>query len=62
VLCLARGLLPAPGALFGALGRAGRVRESVKVNRANVTARRDLATVYLSLLQPRRDIPLLILS
>jgi len=59
VLWLLRGLLPPPSAIFGALGRAGRLREQVKVNRANITARRDLATIYLSLLRPRRAIPLL---
>jgi tetratricopeptide (TPR) repeat protein len=59
VLWLLRGLLPPPGALFGALGRAGRLREQVRVNRANITARRDLATIYLSLLRPRRALPLL---
>jgi tetratricopeptide (TPR) repeat protein len=59
VLWFVRGLLPPPGAIFGALGRAGRLREQVKVNRANITARRDLATIYLSLLRPRRAIPLL---
>jgi len=59
VLWFVRGLLPPPGAIFGALGRAGRLREQVKVNRANITARRDLATIYLSLLRPRRALPLL---
>ena len=59
VLWLLRGLLPPPGALFGALGRAGRLREQVRLNRANITARRDLATIYLSLLRPRRALPLL---
>ena len=58
-LWLVRGLLPPPGALFGALGRAGRLREQVRLNRANVTARRDLATIYLNLLRPRRALPLL---
>lgn len=59
VLWLVRGLLPPPGALLGALGRAGRLREQVRLNRANITARRDLATIYLSLLRPRRALPLL---
>lgn len=58
-LWLLRGLLPPPGALFGALGRAGRLREQVRLNRANITARRDLASIYLSLLRPRRALPLL---
>lgn len=56
---LLRGVLPPPGALFGALGRAGRLREQVRLNRANITARRDLATLYLSLLRPRRALGLL---
>lgn len=58
-LYFVRGFLPPPGAVFGALGRAGRLREQVRLNRANITARRDLASVYLSLLRPRRAIPLL---
>jgi len=59
VLWLLRGVVPAPGALFGALSGAGRLREQVRLNRANVTARRDLATVYLELLRPRRALELL---
>jgi hypothetical protein len=56
---LLRGIVPAPGALFGALSRAGKLREQVRLNRANVTARRDLATIYLNLLWPRRALELL---
>lgn len=59
VLWFLRRLLPPPGAIFGALGRAGRLREQVRVNRANITARRDLASIYLNLLRPRRALPLL---
>lgn len=59
MLWLLRGVVPPPGALFGALSRAGRLREQVRVNRANITARRDLATIYLDLLRPRRAVPLL---
>ena len=59
VLYFLRGLLPPPGAVFGALSRAGRLREQVKVNRANITARRDLATIYLNLLRPGRAVALL---
>ena len=51
---LLRKVLPPPGALFGALSRLGRLREQVRLNRGNITARRDLATIYLSLLRPRR--------
>ncbi|HVY24980.1 MAG TPA: CDC27 family protein [Polyangiaceae bacterium] len=58
-LWLLRGVVPTPGALFGALGRAGRLREQVRVNRANITARRDLATIYLGLLRPKRAVELL---
>lgn len=59
VLWLLRGVVPPPGALFGALSRAGRLREQVRVNRANITARRDLATIYIALLRPSRAVPLL---
>jgi len=59
VLWLLRGVIPRPGALFGALGRAGRLRHQVALNRANITARRDLATIYLDLLRPRRALELL---
>jgi tetratricopeptide (TPR) repeat protein len=59
VLFFLRGLLPPPGAIFGAWRRAGYLREQVKVNRSNITARRDLATIYLNLLRPGRAIPLL---
>jgi tetratricopeptide (TPR) repeat protein len=59
VLWLLRGLIPGPGALFGSLGRARRLRQQVQVNRANITARRDLATIYLDLLRPRRAFELL---
>ncbi|RYZ08601.1 MAG: tetratricopeptide repeat protein [Myxococcales bacterium] len=58
-LWLLRGVLPGPTALFGALSRAGRLRQQVELNRANVTARRDLATLYLELLRPRRALELL---
>jgi len=58
-LWLLRSVVPPPGALFGALSRAGRLREQVRVNRGNITARRDLATIYLELLRPRRAISLL---
>lgn len=58
-LWLLRGVLPGPSALFGALSRAGRLRQQVQLNRANVTARRDLATIYLDLLRPRRALELL---
>jgi tetratricopeptide (TPR) repeat protein len=56
---LLRGVVPTPGALFGALSRAGRLRQQVKLNRGNITARRDLATIYLDVLRPRRALELL---
>lgn len=59
VLWLLRRVIPRPGALFGAMGRAGRLRQQVALNRANVTARRDLATIYIDLLRPRRAVELL---
>ena len=59
VLWLLRRFIPRPSALFGALGRAGRLRHQVAVNKANITARRDLATIYLDLLRPRRALALL---
>lgn len=59
VLWLLRGFIPGPSALFGSLGRVRRLRQQVAVNRANVTARRDLATIYLDLLRPRRALELL---
>ena len=59
VLWLLRGVIPRPGALFGALSRRGRLLQQVTLNKANVTARRDLATIYLDLLRPRRALTLL---
>lgn len=56
---LVRSWVPTPGALFGAMSRAGRLREQVRVNKANVTARRDLATIYIDVLRPRKALPLL---
>jgi tetratricopeptide (TPR) repeat protein len=59
VLWLSRGFVPTPGALFGGLGKVRRLRQQVELNRANVTARRDLATIYLNLLKPQRAFDLL---
>jgi len=56
---LLRRFIPTPGALFGGAGKVGRLRRQVELNRANVTARRDLATIYLNLLRPRRAFDLL---
>jgi tetratricopeptide (TPR) repeat protein len=41
------------------MSRAGRLRQQVAVNKANITARRDLAMIYLDLLRPRRALELL---
>jgi tetratricopeptide (TPR) repeat protein len=47
-----RRLIPDPGALFRALSRSGALRTQVELNPANVTARRDLAQIYLDVLRP----------
>ena len=59
VLLLLRPFLPNPAALARLFGRARRLRAQVAVNRANVTARRDLATIYLDGLRARSALPLL---
>ncbi len=50
---LLRRYIPDPGALWRALRRAGALKQQVAVNPANVTARRDLAVLYLDLLRPK---------
>jgi tetratricopeptide (TPR) repeat protein len=47
-----RKLIPDPAALFRALSRSGALRTQVEINPANVTARRDLAQIYLDVLRP----------
>ena len=47
-----RRLIPDPAALFRALSRSGPLRTQVELNPANVTARRDLAQIYLDVLRP----------
>ena len=47
-----RRLIPDPAALFRALSRSGPLRTQVELNPANVTARRDLAQIYLDMLRP----------
>ena len=47
-----RRLIPDPVALFRALSRSGPLRTQVELNPANVTARRDLAQIYLDMLRP----------
>jgi tetratricopeptide (TPR) repeat protein len=50
---LLRRYIPDPAALFRALARGRKLRSQVAINPANITARRDLATVYLDVLRPR---------
>lgn len=59
VLLLFSRFLPSPNALVGLLGRARRLRAQVEINRANITARRDLAVIYLEGRRARSAIPLL---
>lgn len=59
VLFVLHRFIPGPGPLFRLFGRAGRLRAQVEVNRANVTARRDLASIYLDGLRARSAIRLL---
>jgi tetratricopeptide (TPR) repeat protein len=50
---LLRRWIPDPGSLWRALSRAGALKRQVSLNAANLTARRDLALLYLDLLRPR---------
>jgi tetratricopeptide (TPR) repeat protein len=59
VLLVLRPFVPAPGALLRLFGRARSLRAQVEVNRANITARRDLAEIYLEGLRARAAVPLL---
>lgn len=47
-----RDRIPDPAAIFRSMGRAGRLKRDILANPANVTARRDLALVYLDLKRP----------
>jgi len=58
-LLVLRPFLPNPVALTRLFGRARSLRAQVAVNRANVTARRDLAVIYLDGLRARSAVPLL---
>jgi tetratricopeptide (TPR) repeat protein len=49
---LLRRVIPDPVALFRALSRGRALRAQVELNPANVTARRDLANIYLDVLRP----------
>ena len=59
VFLVLRRFIPDPTALFRALSRSRRLRAQVAVNPANVTARRDLAELYLDILRPRAALTLL---
>ena len=59
VLLVLRRFIPAPGALLRLFGRARSLRAQVQVNRANITARRDLAVIYLDARRARSALPLL---
>ncbi len=59
VLFLARRFLPDPVVLVKTFGRISALRRQIDANPANVTARRDLATVYLQRLRPGRALELL---
>ncbi len=51
--------IPDPFVLFRTFGRIGTLREQIAANPANVTARRDLARIYLERLRPRSALKLL---
>ncbi|HKO48940.1 MAG TPA: tetratricopeptide repeat protein [Polyangiaceae bacterium] len=59
VLLVLRRFIPGPEALLRLFGRARRLRAQVELNRANITARRDLAVIYLDGMRPRSALPLL---
>jgi len=59
VFLVLRRFIPHPGALLRALSRGSALRAQVRVNPANVTARRDLANLYLELLRPRAALELI---
>jgi tetratricopeptide (TPR) repeat protein len=54
-----RRYIPDPLALFRALSRGRKLRVQVTINPANVTARRDLANIYLDVLRPRAALKLI---
>ncbi len=53
-----RSFIPDPGAIGRAFSRSRALSTQVRVNPANVVARRDLATIYLDLLRPRAALAL----
>lgn len=58
VFLILRQWIPDPSALFRAFRRGRDLRIQVALNAANVTARRDLATIYLDLRRPQRALAL----
>ena len=56
---LLRRFIPDPVVLFRTFGRIQALRRQIDANPANVTARRDLATVYLQRLRPGSALTLL---
>lgn len=52
VIFLARRLVPDPWVIFRTMGRISALRRQIEANPANVTARRDLAAIYLERLRP----------
>lgn len=52
VLFLLRGFIPDPVVLFRTFGRISTLRRQIEANPQNVTARRDLAMIYLDRLRP----------
>ena len=59
VLLVLRRWIPGPGALMRGLGRARGLRTQVELNRANITARRDLAEIYLDGVRAKPAVKLL---
>lgn len=59
IFLVLRRFIPAPEVLFRTLGRIGTLKAQVEANPANVTARRDLARMYLDLRRPGRAAALL---
>ena len=59
VLFLLRQFIPDPFVLFRTMGRTRALTRQIEANPANVTARRDLAMVYIDRLRPGRALALL---
>lgn len=59
VIFLVRRFVPDPLVLFRTMGRISALRRQIDANPANVTARRDLAMVYVERLRPGRALELL---